>query len=52
MATTAHGTDRPTTTHVVRVDLLVGAGLIMVTAVGRLLWQAADAGLFDTFGTR
>jgi hypothetical protein len=52
MATTAYGTHRPTSAHLVRVDLLFGAGLIVITAAGRLLWQAADAGLFDTFGTR
>jgi hypothetical protein len=39
-------------THRVRPDLLVGAGLIAVVMLGRLLWQASDAGIFDTFGIR
>ncbi|MDX6277684.1 MAG: hypothetical protein QOJ72_1812 [Nocardioidaceae bacterium] len=41
-----------TRTHRVRPDLLVGAGLIALVTLGRLLWQASDSGWFDTFGTR
>lgn len=52
MATTAPATSRPARGHRVRTDILVGGGLIAVTTLGRLLWQASDAGLFDTFGTR
>lgn len=52
MATPVRGADRPSPTHRVRTDLLVGAGLIVVAALGRLLWQATDAGVIDTFGTR
>ena len=39
-------------THRVRPDILVAAGLIAIVTLGRLLWLASDAGLFDTFGTR
>jgi hypothetical protein len=50
MATPA--TSRARRTHHVRTDILVGAGLIAITMLGRLLWQASDAGWFDTLGTR
>jgi hypothetical protein len=39
-------------THRVRPDLLVGAGLITLVTLGRLLWQASGSGWFDMFGTR
>ena len=52
MATTAPATSHAPRTHRVRTDILVGAGLIAVTTIGRLLWQASDAGVFDTLGTR
>ncbi|MCW2799604.1 MAG: hypothetical protein JWQ70_1076 [Aeromicrobium sp.] len=50
MATTT--TSHAPRTDRVRTDILVGASLIAVATLGRLLWLASDAGLLDTFGTR
>jgi hypothetical protein len=49
---TTPASSRTPGTHHVRIDILVGAGLIALTMLGRLLWQASDAGWFDTFGAR
>jgi hypothetical protein len=45
-------TNRRARSHRVRPDILIAAGLIAIVTLGRLLWQASDAGLFDTLGTR
>lgn len=50
MATPA--TSRAPRTHHVRVDLIVGGGLIAVAMLGRLVSLASGTGWFDTFGIR
>ncbi len=52
MATTSPAAQRKPSTRHVRADIVIAAGLIVITALGRLLWRASDAGWFGTIGTR